>query len=106
MTIKVVRVRLDQFYTKPYMAKACYHFLAKTMKYITSKALDQFYFIEPSVGCGDFFDVLPIKHRIGIDIDPIRPDVLKADFLQWTPPQPLGREETINYWYSTFWTSS
>ena len=42
--------------------------------------------IEPSAGAGAFFDLMP-EPKIGLDIEPSpRPDIVQADFLEWTPP--------------------
>ena len=75
---------LDQFYTKPDIAKACcdvlFTFLARY-----ANAFAPFYFIEPSAGEGTFLNRLPANRRIGIDIDPHHPDVETHDFLAWQP---------------------
>ncbi|WP_037551481.1 restriction endonuclease, partial [Spiroplasma melliferum] len=50
------------------------------------KNLDDFFWIEPSVGEGCFLDLLPKNKRLGIDICPRRADVIKSDYLQFTLP--------------------
>lgn len=48
----------------------------------------QYVFIEPSAGTGAFFDLLPKRQRLGIEIDPalqaMRPEYIRRDFLQCT----------------------
>ena len=39
--------------------------------------------MEPSAGEGCFLDLLPAGRRIGIDIDPRRPGIVRHDFLTW-----------------------
>jgi hypothetical protein len=56
---------LDQFYTKPEIAKKCYK---KLKKYVNINYFD--YILEPSAGTGSFFDLLDENKRIGLDIDP------------------------------------
>lgn len=75
-------VDLDQFFTRPAVARQCHDQL---MTYILGSGLkpEQYKFIEPSVGAGAFFDLLPSDRRVGIDIMPLRPDVECCDFLSW-----------------------
>jgi hypothetical protein len=80
----------DQFYTKPDIAKKCFDdfktFIAKT-----DLNLKKYHFIEPSAGCGCFYQALPKNNRTGIDIDPLKcigiehEGIIKHDFLTWTP---------------------
>ena len=74
----------DQYYTKPETAKWCYDLFLTVVKKLEVD-LDNYHFIEPSAGCGCFYNFLPSRRRIGIDIDPSVRGILKADFLQWTP---------------------
>ncbi|MGU9951890.1 MAG: hypothetical protein ACNYPH_06245 [Gammaproteobacteria bacterium WSBS_2016_MAG_OTU1] len=79
----------NQFYTKPAVAKEC----IKVMKKECAKLeidLSDYWFIEPSAGCGWFFDNLPQKRRIGIDIEPRAKTQNNhkldcADYLSWEP---------------------
>src|SRR5262249_45205512 len=43
-------------------------------------------FVEPSAGTGNFFRELPKDRRIGIDINPLAPGIIKADFLTYELP--------------------
>ena len=63
-------LKLYQFYTKPHIAYFCWEYLKKVLKHITYKDIKMLYYIEPSAGCCDFFDLLPKDRRIGIDIVP------------------------------------
>ena len=79
---------LDQYFTKKDIAKK----LFLKAKDIISKYdnIAKYWFLEPSVGEGCFFDFLPKNKRIGIDIDPKREDILKKDYLKYTlPNKPL-----------------
>lgn len=80
----------DQFYTKPSGAEYCYKTFQKVSKAL-GVDLEQYTFIEPSAGCGSFFQLLPKNRRIGIDIDPKRlfgienKGIIKYDYLNWYP---------------------
>ena len=84
----------DQFYTLPTVAKACFG----EMKQVLRKygiATKPYTFIEPSAGCGHFYNQLPKTKRIGIDIDPqksplnatFQKEIIKEDFLKWDAPE-------------------
>lgn len=73
----------DMFYTKPDIAIQC-------LKRLQSVACDlhidlsQYRYIEPSAGCGCFYNLLP-KGSIGIDINPYINNIIKSDYLRWYP---------------------
>jgi predicted RNA methylase len=67
--------KLDQFFTKPEIAKDCINLLYKTVS-----VSDETLFVEPSAGEGSFS--LQIKNCISVDIDPKFEGVIKADFLK------------------------
>ncbi len=75
----------DQFYTKKTAAAACYKTLRETAAQLGVN-LSRYHFVEPSAGCGGFYDELPPSRRIGVDIEPRRPGLIRADYLAWTPP--------------------
>lgn len=75
-------VDLDQFFTRPSVARKCHESLMEIMRGHGSNPLD-FKFIEPSAGTGAFFDLLPEERRIGLDIMPQRADIEVDDFLSW-----------------------
>lgn len=74
----------DQFFTPEKTAEEC-------MKIFTDKMislgenLDEFIFIEPSVGAGSFWNLFPEKRRIGIDIEPRISGAVKQNYLKWFP---------------------
>lgn len=72
------RNTLDQFYTKPSVAQECIEHLPKSKS-------DDYTFIEPSAGDGSFYNLLG-RDTIGIDMEPMCPGLIKADFLKWSPP--------------------
>ena len=81
---------LDQFYTKPTVAKQCWKYLLTAIGRLNAKQSD-FWFVEPAAGCGCFYQILPPQRRIGIDIAPgFLPTVngkgiAQADYLEWQP---------------------
>lgn len=80
----------DQFYTKPNVAEYCYKTFQRVSKNIGIN-LDDYVFIEPSAGCGCFYQILPKNRRIGIDIEPQKlsgvdnKGIIKSDYLNWYP---------------------
>ena len=80
----------DQFYTKPQVAEDCYKTFQEVSKDI-GVDLQRYTFIEPSAGCGCFYQLLPKNRRIGIDIDPKKlagienKGIIKSDYLTWYP---------------------
>jgi predicted RNA methylase len=42
--------------------------------------------LEPSAGTGSFYNLLDATRRIGLDLDPKAPGVIRTDFFDWTPP--------------------
>lgn len=77
---------LDQFFTRPEIAKRCYASLLQTMK-ADGVAECDYKFIEPAAGTGAFYKLLPESRRIGIDLVPSASDIIYADFLEWAPPK-------------------
>ena len=79
----------DQYYTKPHIAAQCYQRFGEVAKKLRVD-LSRYHFIEPSAGCGWFYDLLPAERRIGIDLDPKATDGIGAklithDYLTWSP---------------------
>ena len=77
---------LDQYFTNKELAQNLY---AKTKNIISQyeKNIDDYLWLEPSVGEGRFFDLLPEKQRIGVDVAPLREDIIKSDYLQCQLPK-------------------
>lgn len=71
---------MDQFYTNDNISKKC---IKKLKEYI--KFNDYDYILEPSAGNGSFYKYLPLKNRIGLDIDPKYKGIKKIDFFEYIP---------------------
>lgn len=74
----------DQYYTKPKIAEHCYQSFCNVAKEI-GVDLSDYTFIEPSAGCGCFYQQLPDDRKIGIDIAPGIEEIVESDFLRWSP---------------------
>ena len=83
--------QLDQFYTKPQVAAQCW----RTFQTLANRlGVDErrYWFVEPSAGCGCFYQNLPPRRRIGLDLAPQQlPNIrgrgiIQADYFDWTPP--------------------
>jgi hypothetical protein len=72
---------LDKFYTLPACSKRCIEKVS-TMYDITRWDL----IVEPSAGNGSFLNQIPSNKKIGIDISPEHPDIIKQDFFDYHPP--------------------
>ena len=70
---------LDQYYTKPAVARACWETLLGVLPVLPDRAQ----FIEPAAGDGAFFDLLPVRRRIGLDVAPRHAGIREQDFLTW-----------------------
>ena len=78
-----------QFYTRPRVARECYAIFRRVANDL-GVDLRKYTFIEPSAGCGSFFDLLPRTRRVGIDIEPLALDrnyteLIECDYLTWSP---------------------
>ena len=75
---------MDQFFTPKDLAK---ELIDKTLNFIKKNwniNFDDYTFIEPSAGNGAFYNNLPKKFKkIGLDIDPKAPNILKKDWFQY-----------------------
>lgn len=72
---------LDQFYTSPEYAERFWQEINTRVDHTQAD-----YWLEPSAGTGSFYDLLDPYKRIGIDLDPQHPLVIKQDFFDWQPP--------------------
>jgi len=79
-------IDLDQHNTPVSVAEYCWDSLNKFLLKQRHQ-LNDFNYIEPSAGTGNFYDLLPEKNRIGIDIEafPERSDYIVGDFVTWKP---------------------
>jgi hypothetical protein len=76
----------DQFFTPPETAKYCYNkFIEIINRY--GDNVDNYTYIEPSAGSGNFLKLLPTNRRIGLDIEPLLEEIEKCDFLDWEPKE-------------------
>ncbi|OOY14466.1 hypothetical protein [Thioclava sp. DLFJ4-1] len=80
---------LDQFFTRPEIAKACY---GRLVDLYPVQAGDLW--IEPSAGSGAFLDLMP-KASIGLDLVPAADGITYADYLDWTPPSGFQRHVVV-----------
>jgi hypothetical protein len=87
---EVVAVReagLDKFYTIPSVSEKCLSSIGSRYKWS-----DWDIVIEPSAGNGSFLTQIPTAKKLGIDISPDHADIIKQDFLTYSPPQyPNGK---------------
>jgi len=67
---------LDQFYTKPEVAKYC-------ISKVSFNGCDVI--LEPSAGNGSFFNLLPKNKRIGIDISSKSDSIIEMNFFDFKP---------------------
>ena len=74
----------DQFFTHKSTAIYCYN---KTIEILNNfnVNIEEYTFIEPSVGEGSFYNLLPKNKRIGVDIEPRCEGTFKHNFLDWYP---------------------
>jgi len=77
-------IGLDQYNTLPEVAKYCWDSLQEFLKK-DGTTLKNYKFIEPSAGTGSFYDILPKKARIGIDVESFNKEYIQQDFLTWQP---------------------
>ena len=77
-------IGLDQFFTKPEIAKKCINDFLTFLK-SKNENIDEILLIEPSAGSGNFYLQLPTKNKIGIDILPMHKDIKQQDFLTFYP---------------------
>lgn len=75
--------KFDEYFTKPEIAEILFKKFCEIVK--QKENLDKFIFIEPSVGNGAFFKLLP-QNKIGIDIKPTEFDTIQSDFLNYALP--------------------
>lgn len=77
-------VSLDQFNTLPEVATYCWKSFQSVLKK-DNAILRNYKFIEPSAGTGTFYNLLPDKRRIGIDVEKFNKEYIQKDFLTWEP---------------------
>ena len=85
---------LDQFYTKPEVAAACWQHFTATLSSVNRSPNDLF-FVEPAAGTGAFYKLLPPERRLGIDIAPKCEGVKPQDFFSVTDVLTAPRDTAI-----------
>lgn len=91
MSEKVKRVRkegLDKFYTKPEIVDKCLSHFSET------EWEEWDLIVEPSAGNGSFLLKIPSKNKIGLDISPEHPDIIKKNFFEFVPTFTLCDEKS------------
>ena len=79
-TGKFRKNEMDQYYTKKDVAQRC---VATIFRSVDTRG---YQWIEPSAGNGAFLDCLPKRvDKLGIDIDPKNPEIVRGNFLEWFP---------------------
>lgn len=73
--------QLDQFYTDPVYAQ---QFFTKINQAVDLNNFD--HLLEPSAGSGSFYNLMDPARRIGLDLDPKAPGIIKTDFFDWVWP--------------------
>lgn len=74
----------DEYFTKPELSERLFDITKKIISQYDD--LEKYTWLEPSVGKGCFFDQLPPNKRIGVDIKPVRPEVVCSDYLEFPLP--------------------
>ena len=87
------KVGLDEFYTRPEVARTCHESLLEAMSEDYADT-GLYQFVDPSAGTGAFYDLLPEDRRTGIEIAAARPEWETTDFLSWRP-KPNGRRYAV-----------
>jgi hypothetical protein len=72
---------LDKFYTNLNIVDICIKLISDKYNWNDFDLI-----IEPSAGNGNFLLKIPSDKKIGIDIEPEHNDIIKHDFLKYTPP--------------------
>ena len=85
---------LDQFYTKPEIAAACWKHFTDTLTTLNRNHNDLF-FVEPAAGTGVFYKLLPPQRRLGIDLVPKCDDVKPQNFFELTHFPYVSRDTAV-----------
>jgi hypothetical protein len=93
---------MDQFYTSSSVAATCITLILQHIPHANECT-----WLEPSAGNGAFLhNVPPIVKKMGIDLDPQSQDIMKHDYLKWSPDEtmkpvlvfgnpPFGRQSSL-----------
>lgn len=80
----------EQFFTSASLAAQCVGRVASRWPLADFDAI-----VEPSAGQGAFYDLLPADLRVGVDVEPRHPELIRADYLTWRAPHGDRRILTI-----------
>lgn len=80
--------KLDQFYTKPEVAKYFYKKLSSIVN------IDDSFLLEPSAGEGSF-SILFHSNSLALDLDPKRDNIKKQDFLEFNSSNQIKTDKPI-----------
>ena len=72
---------LDKFYTIPTCSKKCIDKICELYDITKWESI-----VEPSAGNGSFLNQIPSNNKIGLDISPEKPNLIKQDFFDYSPP--------------------
>lgn len=74
----------DQFFTPSHVAQHCVEIVTRTLEDLGLNVED-YVFVEPSAGSGRFLPYMPTSNYIAMDIEPFGDNIIKQDFLDWSP---------------------
>jgi len=77
-------IGLDQYNTLPEVAEYCWKSF-QAFLLADGAVIKNYRIIEPSAGTGSFFNLLPKRTRIGIDVEKFNSEYVQSDFLTWQP---------------------
>lgn len=91
----------DQFYTNESVAKSCIQRVIDLLPFTSD-----YLWVEPSAGNGAFLhNIPPSFQKVGVDLEPKANDIIKQDYLEWSPPPntdiivfgnpPFGRQSSL-----------
>ena len=80
-----LKTKEDAYFTRREVASYCVNKFKSVCRNLKISLVD-YQFVEPSAGEGCFFDSLPKNSKkIGLDIEPRRPEFETVDYLRWFP---------------------
>jgi len=91
-TEQVREAGLDKFYTIPEISDKCLKTLATKFNWLSWDLV-----VEPSAGNGSFFTRIPLPQdkKVGLDISPEHPTIVKQDFFDYKPPTSLTGKKIL-----------
>lgn len=93
--VVIMKNNLDQFYTRQDVALLCWNRLGSVLDVLYENT-ENLYFIEPSAGGGSFYRLMPCDMRLGVDLQPMYPGVIKQNFLTMSALNPdIRRTVTV-----------